>query len=458
LGRLQASSRGQRSEVSGQKPAVSPFQRFSSFTFQNSSLVWGLVAEKIPLFLLSAASCVATLLAQKKVIEANLQMSFVQRTANAVISYVAYLGEMFWPSYLSVSHPYSEGYRNLSLGIASMALLLIISALCLLLRKRYPFLLTGWFWYLGILVPMIGLVQVSSQARPDRYTYLSQIGLYIMVSWGALTLIAKWRPHRVPFVSFALVLIIALGVRSYAQTYYWRDTETLWRHAVGNNTYDYIAHDNLGYTLLQKGHLDEAIAEYEKAIAIKPDYTEAHNNLGNVLLQKGLFNEAVAQYRRALDIDPDDPQIRNDMGNALLKMGKVDEAIELYRKAATLGSNFAEIHYNLGSAYIVKGDWNDAIASLQTALKIDSNYPEAHNKLGIAFGATGRINEAIKEFKEALRLNRRYAQAHFNLGYILTHIGNRQEGIAHLQEAVQLKPDYTEAKDQLRELGVPISP
>ncbi len=437
LQRWQASSKGQRSQASSQW-----------------SVVGGLVMEKLPLFVLSAGSCVATMLAQKKVIESNLQMNFVQRTANALISYVAYMGEMIWPLRLSVSHPYAEGYHNIPLAIASLIMLLLTSALCLALRKRYPFLLTGWLWYLGVLIPMIGLVQVSSQAWADRYTYLSQIGLYIMLTWGAAALVSKWRWPRFAVIAPAFIVLIALGVRSYAQTYYWRDTETLWRHALEANSSDYIAHDNLGYALLQKGQIDDAITEDRKAIDIKPTYANAQNNLGNALLQKGQTTEAVEHYKKALELEPDFAEPHNNLGNALFKEGRIDEAIEQYKRAVTLRPQSAELHYNAGSAYVVKGNWDDAINHFEEALKIDPNYPEAHNKLGIAFGATGKSAEAIGQFREALRLHHAYPQAHFNLGYTLLATGQRQEGIAHLMEAVRLKPDYTAAKEKLRELGV----
>ena len=191
-------------------------------------------------------------------------MNFIERANNAFVSYVAYLGEMIWPAHLVVSHPYAERYRNLPQVIASLILLSGVSAICFLSRKKYPFLLTGWVWYIGVLVPMIGLVQVSTESRSDRYTYLAQIGVYIMVSWGGMVLIKKWRPHPGPVVATALTVIFALAICSYGQTDYWRDTETLWRHTLDVSPNDYIAHDGLGFTFLQKGKINEAIAEYAK--------------------------------------------------------------------------------------------------------------------------------------------------------------------------------------------------
>ena len=418
------------------------------------SVVSGLVIEKLPLFALSAASCVATMIAQRRVIEASVQMNLIERANNAFVSYVAYVGEMFWPSHLSISHPYAEGYQNLPLALASLLLLLIISVLCFRLRKSHPFLLTGWLWYIGVLVPMIGVVQVSAEARADRYTYLSQIGLYIMVSWGAVALTKTSRLHRAILVASASLILIAFGMRSYGQTACWRNTETLWRHATDVSPFDYIAHDSLGSTLVEEGQPNEAIVEFEKAIQIKANYAPSYNNLGNALLQNGRPDLAAAQYQRALELDPHDSQVHNNLGTLLLKEGRLDEAIEQYKEAVAAAPEAAELHYNLGSALIMKGNWDDAIKHLEATLNIDNDYPEAHNKLGIAFGAAGRMDEAISQFKEALRLHHIYPQAQYNLGSILVHVGQRQEGIAHLIEAVRLKPDYTEAKEELRELGV----
>jgi tetratricopeptide (TPR) repeat protein len=453
LGRMRSGKGEARSDKGEEDSGKSQteFQRFSVSVFRS------LVVEKIPLFVLSAASCVATVLAQQKVIEANLRVTFLERASNALISYVAYLGEMIWPLHLVVSHPYAEKYQNLPQAIASLVLLLIVSTLCFLVRRKYPFLLTGWLWYIGMLVPMIGFVQVSAQARADRYTYLPQIGIYLMLVWSGATLIQRFRVKRVFVAAPAAVVVVVLVCCSYAQAHYWHDTETLWRHALDSSTYDYIAHDSLGYTLVEKGNIDEAITEYRKAIDIKPNYAEAHNNLANALLQKGLVDEATAHYQRALELDPEFAEPHNNLGNVLFKEGRVDEAIEQYKIAVAKRPEFAEVHCNLGSAYIVKGDWDDAIPQLRTAVKIDPKYAQAHNKLGIALAASGGTDEAVAHFKEAVRLDPNYAEAHFNLGYVLAHTGRRREAIEHYLKAVHLRPDYPEAKQELRQLGLPVA-
>ena len=433
-----------------------PLQRIHSTAHGlNISTLRSLVVEKIPFFVLSAASCFATVVAQQKVIAANLKMGLTMRVANAAQAYVAYLAEMLFPSHLVVSHPYTEHIKVLPF-VSAAALLLLITILAVIYRRRFPFLLVGWLWYLGVLVPMIGLVQVGSQSRADRYTYLSQIGIYLIVAWSAAAIVSRFRLKRLVVGVPAVAVILLLVFCSFVQARYWHDTESLWRHALDAQTYDYIAHDSLGYALLQKGQIDDAVSEYRKALEIKPDYADSHNNLGNVLLQQGKISEAVEHYNRALKIDPNFPEPHNNLGNVYFKQNRVDEAIDQYRIAVAGRSDFSEPRYNLGVAYIVKGDWGHAISCLRAAIDIDPKYAQAHNKLGIALGATGEIDQALSEFRRAVFLDPKYAEAHFNLGYVLAHSGKQREAIEHYLKAVHLRPDYPEAKHELRELGVPV--
>src|SRR5262249_207945 len=223
------------------------------------------IVEKLPLFALSAASCVATLHAQKEALDASLKPSLGARVGNALISFIAYVGQMIWPARLAVLYPYPEGNLKVPQAILALLLLLTISVAFFLWRKKYPFLLIGWLWYLGMLVPMIGIIQVGSQVRADRYTYLSQIGLYLLVVWSATHLFHRWRRTRNILVITAVLMIIALTTRSYLQVSYWRDTETLWKHTIASTSNNYIAHNNLADTLSQSGRFAEAIAECQKA-------------------------------------------------------------------------------------------------------------------------------------------------------------------------------------------------
>jgi protein O-mannosyl-transferase len=425
-----------------------------------------LVFEKLFLFVLSAASCVATLLAQKQALDASLKPPLGERIGNAVVSYAVYLGQMIWPARLAVLYPYPEGNLKVSQVILALLLLLIISTSFFLSRRRYPFLLTGWLWYLGMLVPMIGIVQVGSQVRADRYTYLPQIGLYLVVAWGAMELVHQWRRSRVILASAGLLVITALIARSYLQTSYWQDTETLWKHAIATTSNNYIASNNLAQFLFQSGRFDEAIAESRGTLRIKPDFAAAHNNLGAALVenqqgdngarrQNGAVDEAMVHYRMALQINPDFTQAHSNLGTALLLKGHVDEAIAHYQKALEIDPDFAEARYSLGNALLAKGRYSESIANYEAALRIRPDYFEAHYNLGRVLATIGKTEEALNEFNEALRVNGNSAKVHCALGTLMGRMGHPEEAIAHLAEALRLDPDYEYAKQQLRELGVP---
>ncbi len=488
LGRTQRSSSRARANMASQEP-----QRRNTWP--------RLVVEKLPLFALSAASCVATLLAQKQALDISVKPPLEERVGNALISYAVYVGQMIWPARLAVLYPYPEGNLKVPQVILALLLLLMISVAFFLWRKKYPFLLIGWLWYLGMLVPMIGIIQVGSQVRADRYTYLPQIGLYLLVTWGAMELFHRWRRTREVLAITAGLIIVALTTRSNLQTSYWRDTETLWKHAIASTSNNYIAHNNLAQVLSQSGRFDEAIAECQKALKIKPDFAAAHNNLGSALLQNkqsgdgargqdGAVDEAIEHYRKALQIKPDFTQAHSNLGNALLQKGQMDEAIAQFQKTLEMEPNYAEAEFSLGNAFLQKREVNEAIAHYQNALEIDPDYSEARYNLGNAFVAEGKYsesiaayeaavrirpdyfeahynmacvlatigntNEALKEFNEALRLNGNSAKVHFTLGSLLARMGRREEAIAHLAEALRLKPDYKDAMQQLRELGVSV--
>jgi tetratricopeptide (TPR) repeat protein len=426
-----------------------------------------LVFEKLPLFVLSAASCVATLLAQKQALDASLKPPFGERVGNALVSYVIYLGQMIWPARLAVLYPYPEGHLKVAPVILALLLLLVISVAFFLWRKRYPFLLVGWLWYLGMLVPMIGIIQVGSQVRADRYTYLPQIGLYLLVAWSAMELFHQLRRSRVILATAVLLTITALITRSYFQTSYWHDTETLWRHAIATTSDNYIASNNLAECLFQSGRFDEAIAECERALNIKPDIAAAHNNLGAALVenqrvrdgarrQHGAVDEAIAHYRKAVQINPDFAQAHNNLGTALLLKGQVDEAIAHYQKTLEINPNYAEARYSLGNAFLAEGRYSESIANYEAAVRIRPNYFEAHYNLGRVLATIGNDRQALKEFNEAVRINGDSAEVHCTLGALLGRMGHREEAVAHLAEALRLKPDYENAKQQLRELGAPL--
>jgi len=306
-----------------------------------------LVFEKLPLLGLAAASCVVTIFAQHEAIRSFENVPFPVRVGNALISYVAYLSQMFWPSGLAVLYPFTAGGVGVVRVALSLVLLVGVSTGAFVLRRRCPYFLTGWWWYLIMLAPVIGVVQVGAQARADRYTYLPQIGLYLLLTWVAAELCAGWRHRRLMLGGGGVVILVALIFCARAQTTYWRNSESLWTHTLTCASDNFIGHNNLGLALAQKGQWDQAIAQFQQALQINPDDAEAHNNLGNALVKEGLVDEAIAHYRMALQIKPDLAKAHDNLGNALLQKGDVDGAIAHYQKALQIKPDSPTVLNNL---------------------------------------------------------------------------------------------------------------
>jgi protein O-mannosyl-transferase len=363
-----------------------PLRRFSgdnstrSGPFPAKSVRY-LLVEKIPFFALSVASCATTLLVQEGAVMAIRRLTFGDRVGNAVVSYAAYLGQMIWPARLAVFYPYPPGILNMAQAILAFLLLMIISVIFFLWRK-YPFLWIGWLWFLGMLVPMIGLIQVGEQARADRYTYLAQIGLYLLVTWGAMELFARWRRGRQVLIALALLIVTGLTVDSYFQTSSWRDSETLWRQALANTSNNYIAHNNLGNVVMKKGRLDEAAVNYRKALEICTNCPEVYNNLGHVLARKGDWINAVTAYRAALRSWPNpNAHNNNNLGIGLAKVGKRDEAVEQFREALRIDGDYREAHCNLALVLLELGRRDEAVAHLRDALRLKPDDAEVKAQL-----------------------------------------------------------------------------
>jgi tetratricopeptide (TPR) repeat protein len=407
---------------------------------------WRLIVEKVPLLALSGAACVATLFAQKEAIQ-SVPLSL--RIGNALVSYVAYLGQMIYPVGLAVFYPYPGNGLALWKMIAAFVLLLVISAGAVAIRRKQPWFLFGWLWYLGMLVPAIGLIQSGLRARADRYTYLPQIGLYVLLTWAAVELCAGWRHRRVMLGGCITIILVALIFCARVQTSYWQNSESLWTHTLACTSDNAVAHNNFGVTLLQKGKVNEAFTHYQKALQINPGYVEAHINFGNALLQKGNVDEAITHYQKALQINPGCADAHINLGNVLLKKGSVDEAIAHYQKALEIKPDYAEVHLNLGSALIKKGSMDEAIDHYQKALEIKPDYAEAHLNLGSALLKKGSVDEAIVHYQKALQIKPDYAKAHIDLGNALLKKGSVEKAITHYQKALQIKPENTEAQNNL---------
>jgi tetratricopeptide (TPR) repeat protein len=466
-----------------------PLKRISDFRFPISDLK-RLLIEKIPLFLLSAGSCVATFLVPEK-IPSGHQLTVWLRIANALTSYVTYMRQMVFPVGLASPYPYPPDDVLVREAAMAFVVLAVISAGVLVSWKKHPYLLVGWLWYLGMLVPAIGIVQISYYAHADRYTYLPEIGLALAGTWAVAEWNAAWKFRRAVLGGGMAVVTGGLIYSGWIQTSHWKTSESLWIHTLACTLDNYIAHNNLGQALFQTGKVDEATAHYQQALQINPNYAEAHNNLGNALFQKRKVDEAIAHYQKALQINPDYFEAHNNLGNTLLQKGSVEEAIAHYQKALQINPDFAEAHNNLGPALIKKGRMAEAMVQFQKALQINPGYADAHdnlgnallqmgkvdeaivqfqqvlqikpdsaeacNNLGSALMQKGQIDEAMVQFQQALQINPGYAEAHNNLGYVLLHKGIIDEAITHFQKALAINPDLAEAHrnlgDALAQIG-----
>jgi len=443
--------RMQNAECRMQNGAASTTHHVSRFTFHVSRTnLLPLLFEKIPFFALVLLGSIATFVAQKHggAVETVENLPLGARTANALISYGRYLGKLFWPADLAVFYP-SPGHWPLGMVLLAGGLVLGLSGLVWGLRRRHPYGLVGWLWFLGTLIPVIGLVQVGGQAMADRYTYLPSLGVLILAVWGACELTRGWRYRVMPLCVVgggASLLCLAL---TRQQLGHWQDNETLFRQALVVTENNQIAHKSLGDALDKKGQTDEAIGHFQEAIRLKPGYADAHNNLGNTLLKKGQADEAIGHFQEAIRLKPGYANAYNNFGNALLRKGQPGEAIRQYQEAIRLEPADANTHYNLGNAFLKNGQPDEAIRQYQEAIRLKRDSAAAYYNLGIVFGMKGQPDEAIRQFQEAIRLKPDYAEAHSNLGTAFFQQGRADEAIRQYQEALRLKPDFPDARRNL---------
>ena len=294
---------------------------------------------------MAAAACVVTLAAQRGAMPSLEQLTFPWRVANAAMAYVAYLGKMLYPAGLAVLYPLPKGPLPAWEVVAAVAVLLAISTAVFVVRRKCPYLLFGWLWYLGTLVPVIGLVQVGSQAMADRYTYLTQIGLYMAIAWGVGEMAGSWPYRRLPFAAISALVLVGLMMCAWQQTRYWHDSETLWTHTLACTSQNPMAHYNLGNDLADRGQVDEAIVHYQQALEIKPGSAEAHNNLGIALAGRGQVDEAIAHYQTALKIRPVYAEAQYNLAYAMCRHGQVAEGIAHYQSGLEIEPDDAKAHY-----------------------------------------------------------------------------------------------------------------
>jgi tetratricopeptide (TPR) repeat protein len=409
-----------------------------------------LFREKVPLFALAVASSAVTFVVQRQggAVGDFGTFPFAGRVANALVSYVAYIGKMIWPMRLLVFYPYPTSAPVWPAFVALVALV-GVSVLAVRLAARRPYLAFGWFWYLATLLPTVGIVQVGAQALADRYTYVPLIGLFVIVAWGVPDLVARWRVPRLALSVAAAAAILACAAIARAQVTVWSSSEALWQHALALDADNYRAHDALGLIAAERGHTIDAMTHFSEAIRLEPGAPDPYNDLGLMLARQGRFDEAVAHYQFALQLKPRLAEAHNNLGMALASQGKLGEAIVHYTEALRIDPDVAAFHSNFGQALAARGRVGDAIAEYDEALRIKPRYFEAHGNLGLALASQGRIAEAIAHYQEALRITPASADTHANIGLALAAEGKLDEAIDHYREALRLEPGRADIHDDL---------
>ena len=438
-----------------------------------------LVLEKLPFFALSALSCAVTVWAQRRggAVMSVEDFPIGTRLANAAFAYGWYVQKTCWPSHLAVFYPHPHP-RLTGLALAALIALIVVTAAASAARKR-PYLTVGWLWFASTLVPVIGLVQVGMQGMADRYSYIPSIGLFILTGFGLNELAARFRHGRIPVAVLACLILPGCLVATHFQVLHWRDSETLFRHALRVTQGNYAAYNNLGIVLDSQGKTDQAIACYNESLRFKPDQEMAHNNLANALMTQGHLDEAeihlrqalkcnpkaavaqcslarlwqlrgdtdaaVAACRRALALDPGLPEAHNNLGCLLAAQGKSQEALAHFQRALGSRPELTEALNNLGRTLTDQGRAAQAVSPLRTAIQLKPDFADAHYHLGNAWSVLKKRPEALAEYQIALRLNPTNAWAHYKMGNVYLAEGNAEAAAEQYRAALSLDPNLAEA-------------
>jgi tetratricopeptide (TPR) repeat protein len=387
-----------------------PLERIKAHRSNTERQVLQLILEKIPLIALSAVSSLVTFLAQRGAIGWTEQLPVSARISNALVAYVVYIRQMCWPAGLAVFYPHPE--NRLPVWEISLALIVLvgITAAAFAFRQKVPYFVTGWLWYLGMLVPVIGLVQVGWQGHADRYTYLPQIGLYVAVTWAVTDLTRSWRFQRKVLGAAALAVVAVLTWRAWLQTSYWRDSETLFSRALAVTSNNDVALNNLGIIFLDKGQLDDAISKLQAAIDLRPENAPAHDNLAKALLKKGQVAEAMVHYRKFLELEPMNVEARNTLGTALIQQGNLREAIDQWQEVLAIQPENGNAASNLAWVFATCSedsirDGTRAVELGEKALRISGGkIPMVYRVLATAYAESGRFADAVETAQRGAEL------------------------------------------------------
>jgi len=410
-------------------------------------ILYRIIIEKVPFLALAVVWSVITFLAQKgsgSVIETDALPPYY-RIANALLSYARYIGKMFWPQNMTTFYPFD--IKSFSFWQITMCAILLLGISVFVIRfgQKQKYLPVGWFWFVVTLIPVIGLVQSGIQGYADRYTYISYIGLFIMIAWGLPQLLSKWPQRKIALGLSMVIAITILGLCAHRQVSFWNNSFTLFSHAIKVTPNNYLAYNNLGVACDSTGRRQDAIKNYRQAVRIKPDYSEAYYNLGGAYRKVDRKQDAIEAYKQAIKIKPDYAKAICNLGVAYDELGRGKDAIEAYKQTIRIKPDFEGAYYNLGNAYLGLGRYQDAAETFKQTIRIKPDYADAHNNLGNACFGLGRYQDAIEAYKQAVKIKPDYADAHNNLGVAYERLGRWQNAIESCKQAIKIKPDYARA-------------
>jgi len=408
--------------------------------------------EKVPLLAMSAAASLVTWLAQRNTgaMTTLSRLSFPDRLANALEGYLRYIEKALWPAGLAVLYPIQKP-SPLMVFVSALILTGMTVAAVLMVRRR-PYLLIGWLWFLGMLVPVIGLVQVGFQSIADRYTYVPLVGLSIALVWTVSETAGRVPRLRQLLPAAAALALIALGVETYRQTQYWKDSITLFEHTVAVTRGNYIIHNNLGIDLQAAGRLEEATEQFRLAVAAAPDYKDALNSLGAILAYRGNKMEAIALHRRAVAADPNYASAHLNLGHELMETGQTQEAFVELAEGLRLEPNSGRGHAYMGALLMSAGKWEDARQHLQDSLRFTPANAEAQSNLCYVLQELGHPGQAIDACNAALKIRPNLVSAQFNLGNALAAAGDTDAATAVFSRMLSANPNNALARAALANL------
>ncbi len=449
-----------------------------------SGQVINVFLEKLPFFLLAAVSSTVTFLVQKGggSVPTFAALSLKSRLASSVTSYLAYIAKMFYPAKLAVLYPHPAGGIPVARAVIYGCLLLVTTILLLIYSRRHKYLAVGWLWFLGTLIPVIGIVQVGVQQMADRYTYVPLIGLFIIIVFGLFDLLARLPLHKVIFACLALAALVPLSMLTRLQLAHWKDSFTLFDHTLAVTKDNYVMHNNYANILNKLDRPAEAVEHFKQALKFLPRSPEIHNNYGNALRKLSRYDEAIEHYQLALKFDPDfkvahynfglalaevgqyDQAVEHykiylgpedgslahfDVGTLLAIEGKTEQAIEQYQKALAARPDSVEVLSNLGYALARQGHPDQAVEYYKKALDIDPANIITHGRLALALVSLDQIDEAIAHCRIVLDARPNDYEMHTNLGILLHTTGDLEQAVIHYQKALQINPDFTKARQNL---------